>query len=465
MHYSSLIDVAKQIEAMEVSPVDLTKMTLDRIASLDPHLRSYATVMTQQALAAARTAEQEIRSGTYRGPLHGIPIAVKDLCYTRGIRTMGGLGVLADFVPDHDATVIAKLAEAGAIILGKLNLTEGAMAGYHPDFELPINPWGAQLWAGASSSGSGVATAAGLCFASLGSDTGGSIRFPAMANGVVGLKPTYGRVSRYGVLPLAESLDHVGPLARRVADAAVVFEAIAGFDPNDLTSLADPVPNMLKELDRGLKGAQIGFDRDYATKGVDPGLVASIGIALGVLEELGAEIVDVNIPEFGETHVNSWFEICAYEACRAHAANYPARADDYGPYFRDFLGFGSEVSDEAYSQASQLRAEFNAQFIAVLSAVDAVACPGGGVPFPVSAEIQYGDMANFDPTMQNIQMQHTVPADFAGTPTISLPCGTNEDGIPYTFQFLGAHLTESRLCQIAHAYEEATEWHARCPPV
>ena len=190
MHYSSLIDVAKQIEAMEVSPVDLTKMTLDRIASLDPHLRSYATVMTQQALAAARTAEQEIRSGTYRGPLHGIPIAVKDLCYTRGIRTMGGLGVLADFVPDHDATVIAKLAEAGAIILGKLNLTEGAMAGYHPDFELPINPWGAQLWAGASSSGSGVATAAGLCFASLGSDTGGSIRFPAMANGVVGLKPT-----------------------------------------------------------------------------------------------------------------------------------------------------------------------------------------------------------------------------------------------------------------------------------
>jgi amidase len=360
---------------MEVSPVDLTKMTLDRIASLDPHLRSYATVMTQQALAAARTAEQEIRSGTYRGPLHGIPIAVKDLCYTRGIRTMGGLGVLADFVPDHDATVIAKLAEAGAIILGKLNLTEGAMAGYHPDFELPINPWGAQLWAGASSSGSGVATAAGLCFASLGSDTGGSIRFPAMANGVVGLKPTYGRVSRYGVLPLAESLDHVGPLARRVADAAVVFEAIAGFDPNDLTSLADPVPNMLKELDRGLKGAQIGFDRDYATKGVDPGLVASIGIALGVLEELGAEIVDVNIPEFGETHVNSWFEICAYEACRAHAANYPARADDYGPYFRDFLGFGSEVSDEAYSQASQLRAEFNAQFIAVLSAVDAVACP------------------------------------------------------------------------------------------
>jgi amidase len=250
-----------------------------------------------------------------------------------------------------------------------------------------------------------------------------------------------------------------------VADAAVVYEAIAGFDPNDPTSLADPVPNMLKELDRGLKGAQIGFDRDYATKGVDPGLVASIGIALGVLEELGAEIVDVNIPEFGETHVNSWFEICAYEACRAHAANYPARADDYGPYFRDFLGFGSEVSDEAYSQASQLRAEFNAQFIAVLSAVDAVACPGGGVPFPVSAEIQYGDMANFDPTMQNIQMQHTVPADFAGTPTISLPCGTNEDGIPYTFQFLGAHLTESRLCQIAHAYEEATEWHARCPPV
>lgn len=465
MHYSSLMDVAKRIEATELSPVDVTEMLLDRIAALDPRLKCYATVMAEHARTAARTAEQEIRSGTYRGPLHGIPIAVKDLCYTSGVRTMGGLGVLADFVPDHDATVIAKLNEAGAVLLGKLNLTEGAMAGYHPDFELPVNPWGAELWAGVSSSGSGVATASGLCFASLGSDTGGSIRLPAMANGVVGLKPTYGRVSRFGVLPLAESLDHVGPLARSVADAAVVFEAIAGFDPNDPTSLADPIPNMLEELGRGLNRARIGFDRGYATEGIDPGLVASIDVALGVLEELGAEIVEVKMPEFGEAHVNGWFGICAYEARRAHAANYPARADEYGPYFRDFLDVGSEITDEAYSQARQLRAEFNAQFADVLSTVDAVACPGGGVPFPLSAEIQYGDMAGFDPIMPSVQMHHTVPADFAGTPTISLPCGTNEDGVPYTLQFMGARLTESRLCKIAHAYEEATEWHTRRPPV
>lgn len=215
LHYASLLDVSKLIEARELSPVELTQMMLDRIDTVDSRHRSYATVMAAHALAAARVAEQEIQSGNYRGPLHGIPIAVKDLCYTRGVRTMGGLGVLADFVPDYDATVVTKLNEAGAILLGKLNLTEGAMGGYLPDFDLPINPWGEALWPGASSSGSGVATAAGLCFAALGTDTGGSIRFPAMANGIVGLKPTYGRVSRHGVLALAESLDQVGPMARR----------------------------------------------------------------------------------------------------------------------------------------------------------------------------------------------------------------------------------------------------------
>ena len=287
------MDVARLIESKQMSPVELTQLLLDRIARVDSRLHSYATVMTDHALAAARTAEQEIQAGNYRGPLHGIPIAVKDLCYTNGVRTMGGLGVLADFVPDYDATVVTRLDGAGAVMLGKLNLTEGAMVGYHRGFEIPVNPWGADLWAGASSSGSGVATAAGLCFASLGTDTGGSIRFPAMANGIVGLKPTYGRVSRYGVLALAESLDHVGPMTRRTADAAVVLQAIAGFDPNDQTSLREPVPNMLDELERGVDGVRIGFDRRFATDGVDADLVAASDEALALLERLGAQIVDV----------------------------------------------------------------------------------------------------------------------------------------------------------------------------
>ena len=464
-HYAGIMDVAKLIEARELSPLVLTQLMLDRIETLDPRLRSYATVISEQALAAARTAEQEIQSGNYRGPLHGIPIAVKDLYYTNGVRTMGGLSVLADFVPDYDATVVAKLHEAGAILLGKLNMSEGAMPGYHADFELPVNPWDEALWPGSSSSGSGVATAAGLCFASLGSDTGGSITFPAMSNGVVGIKPTYGRVSRYGVLALAASLDHVGPMARRVADAAVVLEAIAGFDSNDPTSLTEPVPNMLDELSRGVDGVRIGFDRGYATDGVDPGLVGSIEVALGELERLGAQIVEVDLPDFPEDLVDAWFTICSYEARVAHAAHFPSRAEEYGPYYREFLEAASAVTDEAYSEAGALRSEFNQRFRAALSNVDAAACPAGGVPFPVSEEILYGDIAGFDQVMPNIQFHFTAPANFAGTPTISLPCGANEDGLPYTIQFLGSHLGEPMLCRIGHAYEEATEWHARHPPV
>jgi len=232
IHYMSLRDVARLIEARELSPVALTEAMLDRTATVDGRLRSYATVMADEALATARAAESEIEAGRYRGPLHGVPIAVKDLCYTKGVRTMGALSVLADFVPDYDATVVERLAAAGAIILGKLNLTEGAMGAYHPDFDIPVNPWDEGLWTGVSSSGSGVATAAGLCFGSLGSDTGGSIRFPSAQCGIVGLKPTWGRVSRHGVLELAGSLDHVGPMTRTVADAAIMLEAIAGADPN-----------------------------------------------------------------------------------------------------------------------------------------------------------------------------------------------------------------------------------------
>jgi amidase len=203
LHYATLVDVARMIKSREISPLDLVHSMLSRIEAVDSSLKSYATVTPERALAAAEKVEQEIASGNYRGPMHGIPVAVKDLCYTKGIRTMGGLAVFRDFRPDYDGTAVSRLKSAGAILLGKLNLTEGAMAGYHRDFDVPVNPWDPTYWSGASSSGSGVAVAAGLCFAALGTDTGGSIRFPSMANGIVGLKPTYGRVSRYGVHPLA----------------------------------------------------------------------------------------------------------------------------------------------------------------------------------------------------------------------------------------------------------------------
>ena len=233
LHYQTIQQVAELIRTKRLSPVELTEVSLQRIEELDGRFKSYATVTADQALATAAAAEREIASGSWRGPLHGVPLAVKDLCFTRGVRTMGGTPVLARHVPGFDATVVARLAAAGAVVLGKLNLSEGAMGGYHSSFDIPLNPWNPGRWTGTSSSGSGVATAAGLCFGSLGSDTGGSIRYPSACCGLVGLKPTWGRVSRHGVLALAESLDHVGPMTRSSADAGLVLQAIAGFDPGD----------------------------------------------------------------------------------------------------------------------------------------------------------------------------------------------------------------------------------------
>ncbi len=470
LHYLSLSEVARLIEAKKISPVELTQMMLNRIQTLDTRLHSYATVMADEALAAARAAEREIQSGNYRGPLHGVPIAVKDLCYTKGVRTMGGLKVRRDFLPAFDATVISRLNAAGAVLLGKLSVTEGAMVGYHRDFPIPVNPWGKDYWAGVSSSGSGVATAAGLCFASLGTDTGGSIRFPSTANGIVGLKPTYGRVSRHGVLPLAETLDHVGPMTRSVRDAAIVLEAIAGHDPNDSTSLQAPVPNMLAELGRGVEGLRIGFDRAYALDGVDPGLAAAIELAVAELQRLGAQIVDVQLPDVSEVHA-AWFTVCTAEAAQAYRETFPSRADEYGAYFREFLEFGSNVSEADLAKARKVGRAIGEGFLAVLSTVDAVLSPSGGTPYKVRSGLQYGSMTEWNQdraqAFGNLKpfTSFTFPHSFAGAPTLTLPCGVTSDGLPYSMQLAGSPLSEAMLCRIGHAHEEATQWHERHPSV
>jgi amidase len=466
IHYCSLSSAADAIRDGQISPVELTEILLARIDSIDGKLMSYATVMAEQALEAARKAEQEIRAGNYKGPLHGIPIAVKDLCYTAGTRTMGGLKVLRDFVPDYDATVVRKLQEAGAVILGKLNLTEGALSGYHRDFPIPVNPWGENLWAGVSSSGSGVATAAGLCFASLGTDTGGSIRYPAMANGVVGLKPTYGRVSRYGVLELAASLDHIGPITRSVKDAAIVFEAISGFDESDSSSLRDSVPRITASLTDELSGMRIGVDEHYLTNGTNPALVDAIYEVIEVLRQLGAEIVALSMPESDPMDLrNAWLPICAYEAHKAHSATYPSRADEYGGYFGDALKMGAAISAEDYANSTRLRQKICEQYETALEAVDAVICPSGGSVFAVEKEVQYGNMEKLSSVIQHFQGQFTIPADLAGTPTITVPCGFSPEGSPYAVQFLGSRLSEKNLCRIAYAYERATQWHQRHPTI
>lgn len=474
LHYSSLRDVARRIQSREISPVELTTRLLDRIATVDPNLKSYATVMREQALEAAKRAEEEIQRGMYRGPLHGVPIAVKDLCYTKGVRTMAGTSIYANFIPDHDATVVTKLRKAGAVLLGKLNLTEGAMVGYNPARDIPVNPWREDVWAGVSSSGSGVATAAGLCYGSIGTDTGGSIRYPSAANGIVGLKPTYGRVSRYGVFPLAESLDHVGPMVRRAGDAAVMFEAIAGFDSNDSTSLRDPVPHMLDELDKGVRGLRIGFDRRFASEGIHPEQSAAIQAAVDALRHLGAQIVDVQMPNVTGIR-EKWLILCAKEAVTAHAANFPLRKNEYGPYFREFLEMGAAVSAADYARAVQYRNYISTKYLAALSSVDAFAYPAGvGGAFSISKEAQYGSMADYNAARDKFANSYnpplgpnvyTYPADLSGTPTITLPVGFSSEGIPLSMQIAGPALGEPTLCRIGHSYEEATGWYKKHPNV
>ena len=459
LHFKPLLEVAALLQNRDISSVELTQSLLKRIESLDGSQKSYATVMADQALAAAEQADQELEEKKYRGPLHGVPIAVKDVCFTKGVRTMGAAAVLADHIPNEDATVVTRLAEAGAVLLGKLNLTEGAMGGYNPQFEAPLNPWNPGVWAGASSSGSGVATAAGLAYGTLGSDTGGSIRFPAACCGVVGMKPTWGRVSRYGVLALAESMDHVGPLTRRSADAAVMLQAIAGHDPKDPTSLPVPVPDMVKHLNDGVKGVRIGFDEQGIRQHTDAELAEAVTSGVRVLEQLGAEVIEIQFPDMDE-FLSAWPTLCSAEAVLAHEATYPSRGDEYGPWFRGWLDMGAKVSGAEYARANNLRAACNGRFREIFETIDVLACPSmPGPPFPVTPEESYGPMDAYDPALQRF----TIPFDFNGTPTLSVPCGFNQDSLPLSLQFVGHPLSEPLLCQVGHAYEEATEWHTRRP--
>lgn len=466
--YLSLREAARRIAAREVSPVELTQRMLARIARADPVLKSYATVMGDQAMGDARAAAAEIAAGRYRGPLHGVPIAIKDLCWTKGVRTMGGLAVRRDFVPGEDATVVSRLRAAGAVVLGKTNLSEGAAAGYNPAMDVPLNPWNHDRWPGLSSSGSGVALAAGLCYGAVGTDTGGSIRMPASADGVVGLKPTYGRVSRYGVIPMAPSLDHVGPMAREVADAAILFDAMAGRDARDPTSLDAAPANPGRTLAAGVRGLRIGVDRDYAFRGIDAGTARAIQTALKVLENQGARIVEVRMPDVSDV-VQIWNTICSVEMAAAHAGTYPKRAAEYGPYLRTFLAGGLAVKPEQLAAARKRRAVLSDGLNGLLATVDAMAGPTSDSPaWPITHAQQVGPLVAYHKAWSAAQprsAEFTMPMDLAGVPAICLPCGFSPDGLPYSIQFTGRRLSEAMLCRVAYAYEQATDWRRRHPSV
>jgi amidase len=376
-------------------------------------------------------------------------------------------------VPDHDATVVARLEAAGAILLGKLNTTEGAMAGYHPDFRVPRNPWGEDLWPGVSSSGSGVATAAGLCFASLGTDTGGSIRYPAAMNGIVGLKPTWGRVSRFGVLDLAPSLDHVGPMTRRVADAAAVLQAIAGADPNDPTALPDEVPDYLGSIAEGIEGVRLGFDEHYATRELPEHYAESIRNAVSTLEGLGARVVAARMPTMDAPHLEAWQTICAAEAAAVHEATFPSKADSYGPWFRSWLQLGANVTGIQYAKAHALRKQLAGAVRTAFVGIDLLACPSVlSEPFPYDRDgvfrppdLEAGTSAGVPLSWFNGSRPFILPYDYNGYPSLSLPCGASPEGLPLSLQLVGHPLGEALLCRVGYAFEQATEWHRRHPPI
>jgi amidase len=462
VHQLTITELAPLIRARSVSPIAVTQSLLERIDALDGRLKAYATVTAELALQQAAQAQDEIARGVYRGPLHGVPVAVKDLCDTAGIRTMGGCGVYADRVPLHDATVVTRLREAGAVLLGKLNLTEGAMAGYHPDFAVPENPWKPSHWSGVSSSGCGAATAAGLAFATIGTDTGGSIRHPSAACGVVGLKPTWGRVSRHGVLPLAQSLDHVGPMTRCSQDAGLVLAAIAGRDPLDATSLGDPVPDMAGCLAQGVRGLRIGWDAQYASVDLAPDHAAAVAQVVQVLGALGAEIVPVQMPARLRDYLPAWALLCQVEAADAHRDTFPAQADAYGPFFRQWLEQGRARDAIDYAHAHHLRLQCAGELRAMMRGIDVLVCPSTPrEAFAVTPAFSYGPIP---PGRDPWHARFTAPFNFSGLPTLSVPCGLSDTALPLSVQFVGHALREDLLVGVGHAYEQASEHRHRHPP-
>jgi amidase len=459
VHYLSLSDVSERLRRGELKPTALTEMILARIAQHDGALKSYTTVLADRAMARARQAEEELDRGFWRGPLHGVPIAVKDLCYTDYAPTAAGMRIHKNFVPPYTCTVVERLEQAGAVILGKLSMTEGAFAIHHPDMPTPVNPWHAEVWTGASSSGSGAATAAGLCYGSLGSDTGGSIRFPSAACGLTGLKPTWGRVSRYGIVPLSETLDHIGPMTRTAADCAVMLAAIAGADPRDPTALLAPAPDYVAGLAGSIRGLRIGIAESYAFDGLSDEVLAVLSGAKDALVALGARPVPVDFPLIADA-MTAWLHLCLPEVAIAHEATYPSRAAEYGPALGRVLEGASKVSTAELGKAHIVRDRFTGQVAAAFQDIDVLLIPVWPIPMPTATEwmeMAQGDIADL--------LRYSGPFNLTGMPALTMNGGFDQRGAPIGFQLVGKHLSEDLLLRAGHAFQSITDWHTRHPAV
>jgi amidase len=459
LHYLELTELAAHLQRRELSPVEVTRAQLDRIEALDGRLGSYAWVMAEAAMTCAAQAETEIAAGRYRGPLHGVPIAIKDLCWTKDAPTAAGMSIHRDFRPAEDATVVARLKQAGAVVLGKLQMTEGAYSDHHPSVVPPKNPWNADYWPGISSSGPAVATAAGLCYGAIASDTGGSIRWPCSANGLTGLKPTWGRVSRFGVFELAASLDHIGPIARSAADVAALLSVIAGADEKDPTAALDPVPDYRVADDRDLRGMRIGVDPRWNDNDVDRSVRTALSGAVDVLHMLGGEIVEVTVPDVRQAIID-WAPACAVEAAVAHERTYPALKAHYGPVLASVIEAGRSLSAIDHQKIQLRRMELRGRFARLFQTVDLLLAPVQ--PFPPLSMAAIRTLGEQPELILRLQ-RYTAPFDMTGGPTITLPAGFTEARLPIAVQLIADHHHEMSLLCAGRAFQRATVWHRQHP--
>ncbi len=454
----SITAAGAAIRAGAVSPLELVEACLARIDALDDRLHCYVLVTRELALEQAAAAERELAAGVDRGPLHGIPVGLKDLYATNGIRTTAHSRVLADWIPDHDATAAVRLRQAGAVLLGKHGMAEFAFGGPATDglFPAPRNPWNTDHEPGGSSSGSGAAVAAGLCFGALGSDSGGSIRKPASHCGVVGLKPSWGRVSRHGVVPLAWSLDHAGPLARTVEDAAILLSAIAGRDPLDPTSSHEAVPDYRAGLERGVDGLRLGVAPGWLHElgTIDPDVLAAFEAAVALLEAEGAEIVEIEAEPLIAGRAANTLIITA-EAFAYHEPALRAQPELFGRSVRNRFREGAFISAGDYLAAQRARTVLRGQVRDILGRVDAILSPTCARP-PERLE-------GLDPDARFREPSFVNPYNVLGIPAISVPCGFSAGGLPIGLQIAAGPFEEPLVLRIARTYERATPWHEQHP--
>lgn len=463
LNYLPVSELAPLIRDKKISPVELVQACLDRIDELDPQFHAFINVMRESSISEAKKLEKMIASGEYKGPLHGIPIGLKDLYHTKGVPTTAGSPILADFVPEEDATTVTKLTDAGGLIIGKLNMHPFAYGavGLNPDYGTPPNPWGKERIPGGSSSGSGVALITGMIPAATGSDTGGSIRIPASICGVVGIKPTYGRVSKQGVIPLSWSLDHAGPMARSVEDCAILLQAMAGYDPKDPSSIDIPVPDYSAEMKKSVKGLRAGLPVKEFYGRLQSGVREKVDQAIKVLEQLGVSVEEVDVPSMDEADAIS-LGILGPEVAAYHRKWIEERPKDYFPPVLTRIKSGMFVPAVDYIKAHQARSRFTQGYLKAMEGLDLLITPTEQLTAP-RIEENVVAIDGVEEATQNLMVWLNRPFNLTGFPAISVPCGFDEDDLPVGLQIVGKPFQEGVVLRTAFNYEQATPWHSKRP--